>query len=455
MTHSKTKFQVLKSELPPTLRLAMPVALTQLGQMLMALVDTFMVGKLGAAAVGGVSIGNAVFYAVAIFGMGILLGLDYLVSHAYGRKALDECHHWLVQSVYVTFIISIPLFIILFIITFYLDSFGIDPQVVKEAQPFLQILILNLLPFLLFSAFRQYLQAMNDPSMITVIMILANLANAFLNWIFVFGNWGAPQLETAGSALATTITRTLMLVLLIAYTLWQDRRKNLGLINTSWKPKFLNIKKLISLGLPAAFQLLFEVAVFSLATTLTGRLGAIPLAAHTIVLNIASFTFMVPFGISSAAAVRVGQAIGKGNHDEARHAGWTSIFLAGSFMTLSAIFLYVFRDFLIGLFISDEQVIKSAIEILILAALFQVSDGLQTVGTGALRGLSDTQSAMYANLVGHWLIGLPIGYYLCFTKGFAITGLWTGLTLGLTLVAIAVTWQWARLSKTVIKLQKT
>jgi multidrug resistance protein, MATE family len=439
-----------KSQFKPTIILAAPVVITYMGQMLMSLVDTYMVGKLGPEAIGAVAIGNAVHYSIAVFGMGLILGLDYLVSRAYGRKDLGECHYWLIQATYFVLLISVPMTSAIYFSSFYFQEFGIASSISVLAGEFLRVLCWSFFPFVMFICLRQYLQAMNSVKVVTLITLLANVVNWALNWALIYGNAGAPRLGVAGSGWATTLTRIMMLVTLVIFVLARDHKYRLGLAHASLKFHFNGIKQVVRLGVPAGFQLLFEVAVFSLSTALAGRLGSTPLAAHSIVLNIASFTFMVPLGISAAAAVRVGQAVGQGEPKMARAAGWVCIGLGTAFMAVSAIFLFSAGDHVIGLFTSDESVIQLGTAILMLAAFFQVADGIQTVGTGALRGLGDTHSPMYANFIGHWLVGLPFGYYLCFHTTAGVYGLWAGLTLGLILVAGIVITHWYRRARRVI-----
>ena len=231
---------------------------------------------------------------------------------------------------------------------------------------------------------------------------------------------------------------------LIVYFFYYNSKESWGFFHTAFKFNGPAIKKLLSLGFPAAGQMLFEVGVFSLTSMLAGRLGAKQLAAHQIVLNIASFTFMVPLGFSAAAAIRVGQYLGQGERQKAKLAGWSALGIGILFMALSGICLFVFNRNLLGIFTSDQEVIALGHKLLIVAALFQVFDGTQVVGTGALRGVGNTKTPMLANFFGYWIIGLPIGATICFYFGGGVLGLWIGLTIGLIFVAARVLFSWIK-----------
>ncbi|MCC6277007.1 MAG: MATE family efflux transporter [Oligoflexia bacterium] len=427
--------------------LAWPVILTQLGQMAMGLVDTYMVGKVGAHAVGAISLSNAIFYAVSVIGLGMVLGLDYFVSTEFGKKNLAKCHYWLIQACFFCVIISIPLTLAAAGSGELFHIIGIAPEVIPEAKRTLHILSLSALPFLMFIAFRQYLQAMNSVKFATIAMILANVLNYFFNWIFVFGNLGAPRMEAVGSSLSTTLTRYILLLAIIVFTYLRDKKLNLGLSQARWKIDWQGIKEIGTLGFPAGGQLFFEVAIFSAGTTLAGRLGTVELAAHSIVLNIASITFMIPLGIASASSSRVGQSFGAGQLEDVRYRGWLALVCGTLVMALMSVLLYVFNQELVGIFISDPAVLALAPQILLLACIFQIGDGAQVVGTGVLRGIGETKVPMLANLVGHWCIGLPIMIVLCFYTSMRLVGLWTGLTVGLFIVALLIVEQWKRKSR--------
>ncbi len=420
-------------------RLALPVAIAELGWMAMTTVDTIMVGPLGPAAIGALGVSNSAFYSIAIFGMGLLLGLDTLVSQAHGSGDKADTHHSLAQGVYLAVAISIPLTIIFLYLPAVFRAFGINPQVSNLAELFVKTLTWSTLPLLLYGAFRRYLQGIGHVRPVMFVLVSANLVNWGANWLLIQGRWGFPALGVTGSALSTCLARTYMAGALL-FCIWYFERDLRSIIRP---PDAARLLKLLKLGFPAATQIMLEIGAFGAAAMLAGRLLPEALAAHQIALNCASVSYMVPLGIASASAVSVGQAIGKGDAVLARRNGYTGIGIACAFMACSAIAFLLIPRPILSVYSNDSAVITLGVKLLAIAALFQLFDGIQTVATGALRGLGDTNMPMMVNFVGYWIFGLPVGYVLCFRMGFGIAGLWWGLTLalvGISLVLLA-TWQ--------------
>jgi len=235
-----------------------------------------------------------------------------------------------------------------------------------------------------------------------------------------------------------------MAAVLVGYLLWYDRKHRTDLLRTPIEPDLRRIRRLIALGLPAGLQITLEIGVFTVATALIGRLGAVPLASHQIAMNTIAFTYMIPLGISSAAAVRVGQALGRKDPNGAADAGGTAIVFGAAFMSLAAIALVVFPRWIARIFTPDEAVIRTAINLLAAGAAFQLFDGIQTVATGALRGAGDTRTPMVCHLAAYWFIGLPLGAWLCFRRGWGAIGLWVGLSLALILIGCVLLMVWQR-----------
>jgi len=426
------------------LTLALPVVIAELGWMAMGVVDTLMVGRLSPEAIGAVGIGSSLFTGVVIFGMGLLLGLDTLVSHAYGAGRLDECHKWLLHGIALSLVASIPVIGILVTMTVLLPRWGLAPSVLVLAQPYLAVLTWSAFPLLMYATFRRYLQGMGVVRPVMIALVMANLTNAVMNWILIYGHLGAPAMGTSGSAWATVVARIAMAGYLLAVIIIRERRRRPGLLETPLRIEPTRMRRLIALGFPAAAQITLEVGGFAAATALAGRLAPIALASHQIALNIAACAFMVPLGLSSAGAVRVGQAIGRQDPEGAERAGWTALLFGVIFMSVTALMFVLAPRVLIGAFTRDEGVLRIGASLLLVAAVFQLFDGLQGVATGVLRGLGDTRTAMLWNLVGHWFIGLPFGYVLCFVVGLGVVGLWWGLSAGLTICGVALLVVWMR-----------
>lgn len=425
------------------LALAVPVVLAELAWVTMGIVDTFMVGPLGAEAIGAVGIGSSVFMGVCVFAMGMLLGLDTLVAQSYGADRLDDCHRWLVHGIALSLALTIPVMAILFTLVATLHLWGLDARVLALSRDYLQVVSWSLLPLLLYASFRRYLQATGSVRPIMIALVLANVVNAVFNWVFIFGRFGLPASGVRGSAWATVLARVFMAAWLLLAIVYREWGRNPGLFHTTLRIDPAWMRRLSALGFPAAMQITLEVGVFATATALAGRLAPSALAAHQIALNMAAFTFMVPYGISSAGAVRVGQAVGRGDAAAVARAGWTALLFGAGFMSAAAVVFVTCGRFLIGAFTPDPDVIRAGVSLLAIGAVFQLCDGLQGVATGILRGLGDTRTPMIWNLTGHWLIGLPLGYALCFVLGLGVRGLWWGLSLGLIIcgTALLLTWQ--------------
>jgi MATE family, multidrug efflux pump len=439
-------YRYVAEEARPMLRLAIPLVLAELGWMTMAIVDTMMVGRQAhsAEAIGAVSLGSILFNSVAIFGTGLMLGLDTLVSHSYGAGNVEDCHHSLVNGVYLSFAITPFLMGIVRLFEPILRSLDIQASVLNQAIPYLRALNWGTLPLLLYFVFRRYLQGMNLAKPVMFALISANVVNLVGNWSLVYGHLGFRPMGTVGSGWSTCVARIYMMAVLMAYALYYDHRYQTGLRETARLPNFLRMWKLVQLGFPAATQFGMEVGVFAVCTALIGKLGAVPLASHQVALNSVSLTYMVPLGIASAAAVRVGQALGRGDPHAASRAGWTALALGMSFMFCMGLLFFLVPDPIARIYTPDPVVIHAAGVLLYVAAFFQLFDGMQTVATGALRGAGDTRTAMLCHLTLYWGIGLPFGAYLCFRLGWGAPGLWTGLCVALILIGCALLYFWRR-----------
>ena len=422
--------------------LAWPVILSEMGWVLMGVVDTVFVGPLGPAVIGGVGIGSTLFFAIMVFGSGLFFALDTFVAQSFGAGRLPECHRWLFAALELAVLLSVIFVGVGYAGVTLLPYSGIHPDVLVVLGPYLGALLWSAPPLFLFTVFRRYLQAMNIVRPILVGVVVMNLVNAFGNWVFVYGHLGMPVMGAVGSAYATVGARIALAIFLWIVIVRGERQRPSGLHDAPLTIDGARMWRLVRLGAPAALQLALEVGVFAAAAALAGRISAVALAANQVVLTVASFFFMVPFGLSSAAAVRVGHAVGRDDPEGLRRAGWCALGLATACAVVFAALFLAIPEVFLRLFTTDPTVLAVGSTVMLVCALFQPFDGFQTVATGALRGLGDTRTPMLFNLAGHWLVGLPVGYALCFWFHWGVAGLWTGLALSLTLIGIGLVAVW-------------
>ena len=354
-----------------------------------------------------------------------------------------DCRHSLISGIWLSLLLIPAVMGSVWALIPLLWMLHIDPAVMRELTPYLRVLTWSAPSLVLFFGFRRYLQSIGIVRPVMVALLTANLVNIFCNWVFVFGNLGAPRLGAEGAAWATFVSRIYMLAV-VATVIWTNDPR---LPQVSWKPDLKRIKELVFLGAPAAMQIGLETGVFAVVTVLIGKVGATALAGHQIALTTVCTTFMMPLGISSAAAVRVGHAIGRRDYEGMARAGWTAIGLGATVMSCSAIALLVFPHWIARLFTPETEVIAAGVVLLRIAAVFQLFDGLQGVATGALRGLGDTRTPMIYHFAGYWVIGLPIGWLLCFHYGLGAPGLWMGLCTGLIVIGLVLVEMWRRRSR--------
>jgi MATE family multidrug resistance protein len=434
----------LRADFRLTLRLALPLIIAEVGWMSMGIVDTVMVGRLpdSAIAIGATGLGQSLYHSIAIFGGGLLLGLDTFVAQAYGRKDLNDARLSLVNGLFLAFALTPVLMLIASLWPPLMQRFGISPELVDPMRPFLRALNWGTLPLLTYFALRRYLQAENVVVPIMFALISANIVNLIGDWALIYGHLGLSAMGITGSGWATCFARIYMAGVLVVTLLWVESKRSLPRWGGAVRIDLRRVAALLRLGAPAATQIVLEIGAFAAATALIARLGPVPLSGHEIALNCAALSFMVPLGISSAAAVRVGQQLGRKDPEGARRAGWSAIILGVGFMACSGLLFVSFPTWIARLFSPDPVVIRTGARLLLVAAAFQLFDGLQTVATGALRGSGDTRTPMLANFVAYWLIGLPVGYLLCFKLGWGAVGIWIGLCGGLMMIGSALLLAW-------------
>ena len=409
--------------------------LAQIASMSLGVVDLVMVGRLGVAELDAAALGNIWLFGTMIFGMGLMFGLDPIISQAHGAGEPERIGRALQQGIVLALLASIPIAGLWLATEEVLILTGQSPDLARAAETYIQVQIPSLPLFLIFLALRTYLQGRGIVAPVLYVTILANGFNVLGNWMLVFGNLGCPALGLYGAGLATCCTRGFMLVGVLGW-IWLAR-----LHHGTWQPwsrsalDLAGLRVLLRHGVPVGFQYFLEVWAFQIATLLAGRLGAVPLAAHSITLNLASLAFMMPLGIAISASVRIGNLVGAKDHAGARRMAWLALGLGGSCMMVSALVFVTLRHHLPGLYNDDPAVVATAATILPIAATFQLFDGIQVVGGGVLRGYGNTRPAAVFNFVGYYLLALPFAALLTFRLGVGLPGIWWGLVLGLALVA--------------------
>jgi MATE family multidrug resistance protein len=428
----------LREEARRLAALALPVALSQLAIMSMGFVDLVVVGRVSVEAFAAVALANPWQYGTLLFANGVLMGLDPIVAQAHGAREGERAALAFQQGIVLALLMT-PWVILAWTQTEeVLLLLGQDPALAEQAERFLLVQIPSVPFFLAYAALRQYLQGREIVRPVLWVVLAGNVVNALANWVLVFGHWGAPALGLVGSGLATSLTRIAMfgagVGLVLAGRLHQG----------AWLPwsrrafDVMGLRALLVIGLPIALQMSLEMWAFAGSNYIAGRLGAEAIAAHSLAMNLASITFMVPLGISQAAAVRVGNLIGAFRLEEAQRAAWLGIAMGAGFMSLSAVGFVLGRGALPHLYTPEGAVIAAAAAILPIAGAFQIFDGTQVVVCGVLRAMGRPLPAAVANLVGYWLLALPLGAWLALGTDAGLVGLWWGLCLGLVVVALGL-----------------
>lgn len=414
-------------------RLAVPVVTVQVGLMFMGVVDTLMVGRVSSEALASVALGNSYVWGVICFMMGILLALDPIISQAVGAGEHESVARGVQRGIILSFLVSIIAGILMVPVGPVLALLQQPEEVVPAAEVYTHIVIPGVLPFMLFTVWRQTLQALHRLRPLVAAIILANVFNAVLNRVLIFGGWGVPAMGVAGAAWATTICRWLMF-LLVAGLAWRAMRPYLWPIRREAIQLEL-LWRVVRLGLPIGGHMWLEFAAFAVVLLLMGRLGTSELAAHNIAIHLAALTFMVPVALGQSASVLVGNGIGAGFQQRARRTAMAAIIAVVGFECLTTILFLSSPRLLAELCTSDVVVISIAATLIPIAGVFQLFDGLQAVAAGTLRGAGDTHAPMYINLVGYWMFGVPVSVFLAFHLEGGAPGLWWGSAAGLCVVA--------------------
>ena len=437
----------IKDHFKTTFILAYPVMLSQLGQVAVGVADSMMVGQLGPVPLAASALANSIFFVIMMFGIGVSMGITPLVSIADGKSKLKRISRLFSHGLWINVTAGILLIGVILGLSQGLSYLEQPEEVVVLAIPYLFIITASLLPMMVFQTFKQLAEGLSQTKQAMYITIFCNLVNIFLNWVFIWGKLGMPAMGLNGAGLATLISRVLMMLMMGGYILSSSRYKKYHFKLRNPNASFPMITRILKIGIPTGFQYIFEVSAFGTAAIMMGWIGVNALAGHQIALNLASISYMMATGLSTAGMIRVSNQIGKGNLKAMREAGMVVFGLVMAFMFLCAVIFMVFRDFLPVLYIDDPEVIALSSSLLVIAGLFQLSDGVQVVGLGVLRGLEDVKVPTLVTLMAYWVLGLPLGYVLAFEFGFAEKGIWYGLLIGLSITAVLLFFRFNALSK--------
>ena len=440
-----------RTEFGATLRLALPLAATNLLQMLIHAVDVIFIARLGDQPLAASSLGIAVFGLTMWAMTGMTGACAPLIAAELGRRgpAVREVRRTVRMGLWVSVGFGLLGMGIGFAGEAILLATGQDAQIAALSGRFLAILSWAMIPMILASVFRIFVAALGKPAYATAITLLALGTNILGNWVLVFGNLGAPALGLEGSALSSLITS---LAMIAAYVVVIQRDRTLRryqILGRWWRPEWQRLRQIMLIGSPIALTVLAEAGLFSGAALLMGRIGPVELAAHTLALNLAALTFQIPFGIAQAATIRVGYHFGAQDRAAAGRAGWSALLVSVLFMGVMAAGMMLAPRFILSLYVDpaapqNAAMVAFAVQYLIVAAAFQLFDGAQAVAAGALRGLQDTRMPLLIALFGYWMVGFVIAIWLGFYTPLQGTGVWIGLAVGLVVVAALLTWRWHR-----------
>lgn len=427
----------LRSEAGKTLKLAFPIIVGELAQMSLGIIDSAMVGAVSYKHLAAAALVMSFINIPFVFGIGITIAVSQMVSMAHGKNNNKLVSHYFYNGFWLCVVAAILISLGLEIgknVLLHLDQ---DPEVALLAVPYLQIIGWSIIPMILFLALKQFTDGLEFTKTAMILSVGAIPLNIFLNWLFIYGNWGFPRMELVGAGWGTLITRVVLFVVLLLVILYHKTfRKYVAVRHTEWKFKWKTLKELLAIGIPSSFQITMEAGAFAISGILIGTIGAVEQAAHQIALSVASLTFMVSMGLSQAGAIRTSNAFGRGDRSTIARIGKSTIAMAIIYGSICALIFILFRKQLPVFFNENESVIQLAAYLLIFAAFFQISDSTQSISAGLLRGIKDVKIPTWFILIAYWVIGIPAGYLLAFHYKMGAAGIWIGFITGLTFSAM-------------------
>ena len=418
------------------LAVAVPVILSQLGQVVVQFADSMMVGRLGATQLASVSFAGAIFMVGMMFIMGTSLGLTPLVGQSAARGEHRKCANLFQNSFVMNLLLGGLIILIMFGGSFYMHLMGQDSEVVAYGVPYFRIMLVSLIPMLVFFSFKQFMEGIGNTRVAMIITIVTNVINIALNYVLIYGKFGFPELGVLGAAYATLIARILMPLAFIAVFLKRNSLKRYLLFFNKASFSFSSVKNLFNVGMPIGGQILVEQIAFGFTTIMAGWLGAITLASHQIAMNISTMVFMILCGLSAGTTIRVSHQYGLGKIEDMQKAAVASYHLTIFSVAICDILILLFRSQIPLLFTNDQEVIKMAADLMIILSIYLLPDGLQNVALGALRGIADVKAPMIYAVISYLLLNIPIGYFCGFVLGYGVMGVWVGFIAGLSAASV-------------------
>jgi multidrug resistance protein, MATE family len=415
------------------IRLSFPIILAQLGNVLLGITDTIMLGQFGQVQLAAVGLANQLFFLVTVIGMGIMTALTPIIATSRGAENKKECGEFLRSGIELSLIISMIVFVILIFLSVNFDILHQSPLINRIAGKYLRIVAVSVFPMLLFLAMKHFNDGLSYTKPVVIITLIGVLLNLVLDWIFIFGKFTFPPMGAAGAAIATVITRIVMAMMLVVVIFRSDYVSHyLPPLVSTYKTQPI-IKKLLKMGFPTGLQIFFEVAAYTTATILAGWVSLSALAAHQIGMGLIALSYMVATGLCVAGSIKVGHAFGKGNKEEIKVLGISSIGVSMLFMVITSLLLLIFRDKLLHIFTHEKDVINTSISVFMVFVVFQLLNGIQATTLGILRGIQDVSFPAVFTLFAYWMIAIPVGYLMVFRYHFDLKGVWIGMLCGLAI----------------------
>ncbi len=431
----RSYFRPYKSHYISNIKLALPVVLSQAGQMIVNLADTLMVGQLGATELAAVSLANSIFIVGFVFNIGLSIAVTPLVGKAYGGGDFEKCGYWLKQGMVTVLSFTLLQSLLMASISFLMPYMGQEPAVVKEAIPFYLILVVSTIPVSVFMVLKQFAEGITNTRIAMVITLLANVVNIILNYFLIFGHAGMPKLGVIGAGYSTLIARIIMpiifFIVFVRLPFFNEYRKFYKQTKIKWRSMW----QLLKVGFPIGGQMVIEVFAFSMGAIMMGWISEEAMAAHQVVIAVASLTYMMSNGLAAAATIKVSNYRGADDMVSLKYSAYAIVHKVITFMCMSGVLFILLRNIVPTLFVDDEQVLQIATLLMIIAGIFQVFDGLQVVWLGILRGMEDVKAPTIITFVAWILLALPISYICGFVLDFGPVGIWIGYLSGLVIAS--------------------